>query len=85
MLSPDQLAKARAQAQRCMVPVPPPAPAPSRTREDRVLLIGVYPSKIPSRPWRVRIRVEGRMLTLGTYATVAEAAAVAAAGWPPRA
>lgn len=82
MMSPQELAKARQQAQRCMAPVPPPAPEPSRTREDRLLLIGVYPSKIPSRPWRVRIRVEGRMITLGTYATVAEAAAVAAAGWP---
>ena len=83
MMTPEEHDKARQQAKRWMRPVPPPAKTPPRTREGRGLPIGVYPSYIEAKPWRVRIKVDGRLVSLGTYATVAEAAAVALAGKLP--
>jgi hypothetical protein len=80
MMSPEEHAKARAQAMRWMKPIPPQAPPPPRTRLGRGLPIGVYHSYIAGKPWRVRIKVGERLISLGAYATVAEAAAVALAG-----
>ena len=80
MMSPEEHAKARAQAQRWMKPIPPQAPPPPRTRLGRGLPIGVYHSYIAGKPWRVRIKKGDRLISLGAYATVAEAAAVALAG-----
>ena len=80
MMSPEEHAKARAQAQRWMKPIPPQTPPPPRTRLGRGLPIGVYHSYIAGKPWRVRIKVGERLISLGAYATVAEAAAVALAG-----
>jgi hypothetical protein len=45
--------------------------------------MGVYYTRRPDTPWKVRIRVDGSMTTLGFYATMDEAGAVARAGTLP--
>jgi hypothetical protein len=76
VLSPGQLAKAEVQAQRRRASTKP-SPHPT------LLLMGVYYTRRTNAPWKVRIRVNGVMTTLGWYATMDEAAAVARAGVLP--
>jgi hypothetical protein len=45
--------------------------------------MGVYYTRRPNAPWKVRIRVNGVMTTLGWYETMDEAGAVARAGTLP--
>jgi hypothetical protein len=77
VLSPEQLAKAEVQAQRRRASTKP-SPHPT------LLLMGVYYTRRRDTPWKVRIRVDGRMTTMGWYATIDEAGAVARAGQPSR-
>jgi hypothetical protein len=75
----DDLARVREQVQRCKVAVAPPA-----KDVGPLLLMGVYYTRRRDTPWKVRIRVDGRMTTMGWYATIDEAAAVARDGQPSR-
>ncbi len=75
-LSPKEIERAQVQAQRRRASTKP-SPHPT------LLLMGVYYTRRPGLPWKVRIRVNKVMTTLGWYATMDEAAAVARAGTLP--